>query len=90
MQKWLMGKLDRKIKRKQTKKAEKQLSEKIGLFNKIPENLRNFKLNIENEDQLKKDTEVVKLNGGYIVHKNLEDYLLFKKFIQGGFSYYIF
>jgi hypothetical protein len=49
------------------------------LFNKIPENLRNFKLNIENEDQLKKDTEVVKLNGGYIVHKNLEDYLLFKK-----------
>ena len=32
-----MGKLDRKIKRKQTKKAEKQLSEKIGLFNKIPE-----------------------------------------------------
>ena len=48
------------------------------LFNKIPENLRNFKLNIENEDLLKKDTEVVKLNGGYIAHDNLEDYILFK------------
>jgi len=48
------------------------------LFYKIPENLRNLKLNIENEEMLKKDTEVVKLNGGYIVHENLEDYIFFK------------
>lgn len=48
------------------------------LFNKIPENLRNFKLNIENEDLLKKDIEVVQLNNSFMVYDNLEDYIFMK------------